>query len=220
MFLLGTDTLGRDVLSRVLYGGKITFILAFGAAAIGVGFGTGLGMLATFGGRRLHQLASLTELTLLSLPSWLMALIFITGIGACWEAVIIGVGVSQIAPFSRITRMTLEHLRMRLFVTAAESTGASQFYIALRVVLPNASPILVGAACVTLSNGLLFASGLTFLGLGGSLSTPEWGAMLAEGRLAIRYAPWIALSAGIPLVILIANLNAIGRKFTLHEWWS
>lgn len=219
-FLLGTDTLGRDVLSRVLYGGKTTVFLALGATCIGVILGGGLGGGRVFGSKIVRQIALWTELTLLSLPGWLMALVFITGLGARWESIILGVGVSQIAPYSRITAMTLAGFKHRLFVTAAEACGASQRYIATHVILPNAAPILVGTAIVTLSNSLLFASGLTFLGLGGSLSTPEWGAMLAEGRLAIRYAPWIALAAGIPFVSLVMFLNALGRHFTLHEWSS
>jgi len=219
-FALGTDTLGRDVLSRVLHGARTTALLAFGAAAIGVGLGFAVGILRVFGAGILRHAALLIELILLSLPGWLMALVFVAGMGASWRAVIIGVGMTQIAPFSRITAMTFAQIQTRLFVTSAEACGASPRYIALRVILPNASPILIGAACVSLSSGLLFASGMTFLGLGGAASTPEWGAMLAEGRLAIRYAPWIALAAGIPLVMFIASLNAIGRRFSLRGWSS
>lgn len=215
-FPLGTDTLGRDVLSRVLYGGQITVFLAMSAATIAILGGVILGICVVFGSPVLSQIALITELSLLSLPGWLIALVCITGLGASWQAIIIGVGLTQIAPFSRITAMTLNDYKHRLFVTAAESCGAPYSYLIFRVIFPNASPILMGAACITVSHSLLFASGLTFLGLGGALNTPEWGAILAEGRLAIRYAPWIAISAGVPLVLLIATVNSFARQLTLH----
>jgi len=219
-FALGTDALGRDVLSRVLYGGGTTALLGSGAAFIGIGFGLLLGTLQVFGVPVVRHAALLIEIVLLSLPGWLMALVFVAGMGASWKAVIIGVGMTQIAPFSRVVAMTFAHISTHLYVTAAEAGGASMGYLVRYIILPNASPILIAAACATLANGLLFTSGLTFLGLGGAANTPEWGAMLAEGRLAIRYAPWIALSAGLPLVILVASVNAIGRDFSLRGWSS
>jgi len=220
LFIFGTDTLGRDVLSRVLHGGRVTALLAVGAAMIGIGLGMALGTLRAFGVGLVGNITLLIELVLLSLPGWLMALVFVGGMGASWKAVIIGVGVTQIAPFSRIVAMTFAQTRTKMYVTAAEACGAPARYIVLRVIVPNASPILIGAACITLANGLLFASGLTFLGLGGEISSPEWGAMLAEGRLAIRYAPWIAIASGLPLVMMIASLNAMGRRFSLRGWSS
>lgn len=220
LFLLGTDTLGRDVLSRVLHGGQVSALLAIGATGIGVGLGGLLGASQLISGRIVRTVVEIIEATLLSLPAWLMTLVCLAGLGTSWEAVILGVGLSQIAPFSRLTIMTLRHIQNRPFVEASIASGASYQYITLRVILPNASPILTGLACITLSNCLLFASGLTFLGLGGSLSTPEWGAMLAEGRLAIRYAPWIVLSAGLPLVLVLASLNRLGRRLSLRGWSS
>ncbi len=219
-FWLGTDTLGRDVLSRVLNGGGLTLLLGVGAACVAVICGVVLGLGRGLGGNAVRSVLSVIEVVLLSLPPWLVALVFVAGMGARWESVIWGVGVTQIAPFGRLVGVWSASVSRQPYVMAAQSVGAGRLYIALRIILPNMLPLVVGAACSTLSYCLLFSSGLTFLGLGGSLSSPEWGVMIAEGRTAIRYAPWIALPPALLLTVLIASLNAVGRWFSLRGWSS
>lgn len=219
-FWLGTDTLGRDVLSRVLHGGGLTLLLGGGAASVAVISGLMLGLGRGLGGNVVRNALSVVEVVLLSLPPWLVALVFVAGMGARWEAVILGVGVTQIAPFGRLVGVWSASVSRQPYVMAARAAGASRMYVALRVILPNMLPLVVGAACSTLSYCLLFSSGLTFLGLGGSLSSPEWGAMIAEGRAAIRYAPWIAIPPALLLIALVASLNAVGRWFSVRGWSS
>lgn len=212
-FWLGTDTLGRDVLSRTLHGGRATLMYGLGAAGIGVVLGGLLGSIRAFGGR-LRGLAEAMLLSLSALPPWLLALAVIAGFGASPWAVIVGVGLTQIAPYGRIVAWSMEQARTKPYYLAAVAVGAPARHLAMRVVLPNVLPVLMGSACVTWASAVLFASGLTFLGLGGALGVPEWGALLAEGRGALRYAPWIALPAGGLLVAWTMCLNAVGRRLS------
>jgi peptide/nickel transport system permease protein len=212
-FWLGTDTLGRDVLSRTLHGGRATLTYGLSAASIGVVLGGLLGCIRAFGGR-VCGLVEGVFVGLSAMPPWLLALSVVAGFGASPWAVVVGVGLTQIAPYGRIVAWSMEQARTKPYYLAAIAVGAPPRYLALRVVLPNVLPILAGSACVTWASAVLFASGLTFLGLGGALGVPEWGAMLAEGRGALRYAPWIALPAGMLLVGWTMCLNATGRWFS------
>lgn len=208
---LGTDGLGRDVLSRTLHGGRATLLYGLSAAILGLVIGGGIGVLRAFGQPLVAGLAEGVIVGLASLPAWLLALSVIAGAGASATSLIIGVGLTQIAPYARIVAWSMTRAQSEPYYLASIALGASRPHLAVRVVLPNVLPILTGSACVVLAGAILFSSGLTFLGLGGVLGVPEWGAMLAEGRGALRYAPWVALPPAVLLIAWTACLNSIGR---------
>ncbi len=214
----GTDALGRDMLARTMYGGRQTVLLSLFAASMGLGCGIGLGMMRAFsdGVWRIGVMA--LETALLSTPAWLIALVCLAGFGASHRGIIIGVGLTQIGGVMRMTAGWAEHIRRSGFYQASVACGANLWHLVGRVVIPNIMPLVWSQACLVLSAAATFVSGLTFLGLGGTLGEPEWGAMLAEGRASLRYAPWVVLVPACCLMLWIGCLNALSRQLNRRRW--
>jgi peptide/nickel transport system permease protein len=201
--LLGTDTLGRDVFSRLLWGGRQTLLVALLATAISLLPGTLLGLIAGYlGGWPDHLLMAGMDV-LLSFPSLLLALALITIGGAGVVQVAIAVGIAGLPPFARVARVAVLDVRGRLYVDAAISVGAPHRRILLRHVLPNILDTLLSFGALTLSWAVLNGAALAFLGFAGDPATPDWGSMLNEGRTAFRLAPWIALPPGIAITLTV-----------------
>ncbi len=198
--LLGTDRLGRDVWSRLLYGGQRTVLIAALATTIAVGFGMLLGMTG-WGGFDLLMNA------LLAFPTLLLALVVITLLGTGAVSLALATGIALIAPFARVTRGAVRATRDLPFVESARALGASDWRIFTRHIAPNIAPTLLAFAGVTFAYSVLNSAALSFLGLGGDLGTPDWGAMLAEGRVAFRTAPWISVAPGLAITLLVWVVN-------------
>jgi len=213
MHLLGTDYLGRDVFSRVLYGGRTTLTLSILATGLAVVGGIVWGVLAAASNRWLSSLMTSLIDAGLALPSLVVALVLLTVLGRGTTSLALAVGVSQMPFVARVVRNSVQSIQQKDYVLAAYSLGASWLHRAWFHVLPGIRAGLIAYALITFSYSILNAAGLSLLGLGVAPGIPEWGVMLAEGRTSFRQAPWVALAPGVMLVLLLVSLNRLADRY-------
>jgi peptide/nickel transport system permease protein len=211
-YLFGTDLLGRDVYSRVLYGGRRTLTLALLTAGITLLPGVIIGLAAGYAGRWIDMALMTLMDALLAFPSLLLALALVALLGNGMRQIALAVGIAGIPAYARVTRAAALEARTRPFVEAARATGARPERILWRHIAPTIAPTLLAFAGVTLSWAILNSAALMFLGYGGDISAPDWGVMLANGRQAFRTAPWVAIAPGVALswTVFAINLLASG----------
>ena len=219
---LGTDELGRDVLSRILHGGRISLTIGFLAVGLGLGIGGTLGLISAYF-RRLDNLIMRVMDILLALPGILLAIAIVAALGPGVYEVMIAVGIGSIPVFARVTRSAVLSTKAETYVEAAHSVGARDSRIILRHILPNSfAPVLVYAT-LQLATAILSASILSFLGLGPQPPTPEWGAMVAAGRRYMTDTPHVVLAPGLAIFVVILCFNILGDGLrdaldpSLHE---
>lgn len=206
---LGTDELGRDILSRILYGGRISLTIGFLAVGLGLAIGGTLGLLAAYFSKVDNVIMRLMDV-LLSLPGILLAIAIVAALGPGVYEVMIAVGIGSIPVFARITRSSVLGVRAEVYVEAAQAVGASDWRIIGTHILPNSfAPVLVYAT-LQLATAILSASILSFLGLGPQPPTPEWGAMVAAGRRYMTDTPHVVLVPGFAIFIVILCFNVLG----------
>ena len=211
----GADELGRDILSRVIYGARTSLITAAGAVTIAGLVGVPIGLVAGFfGGWRDAVLMRIVDV-LVSLPGILLAMALIAVLGRSQLAALVAVGVTGIPSFARITRAQVLSLRKRDFVMAVEALGGSSTYNMFTTVLPNSwSPILVQVVILS-AVAILLEAALAFLGIGIPPPTPSWGEMLRTGKSYLYEAPYYAVLPGIVLTLTILSLDTLGRTLAL-----
>lgn len=208
--LAGTDLFGRDVLSRLLHGGRLTLSIALLAMVVAMLPGVSLGMLAGFYEGWPDALISRLTDVLLTIPYLLLALGVVALLGPGPANVALGIGLAGIAGTVRVVRAAVVGVRRRPFVLAARAIGCTNRRTLLRHILPNvAGPILV-VTTLQLGWAILNIAALNFLGVGTRPGVPEWGAMLNEGRGFIRQAPWIAAAPGTLLTLTVLSVNLVG----------
>ncbi len=208
----GTDELGRDILARVVYGGRTSLVTSAAAVSIAAVVGIPIGLVAGFfGGWRDAVLMRFIDV-LLSLPGILFAMALIAVLGRSQMAALVAVGITGIPSFARITRAKVLSLRKQDFVTAVEALGGSSGYNMFRTVLPNSwSPILVQVVILS-SVAILIEASLAFLGVGIPPPTPSWGEMLRTGKSFLHDAPTYAVLPGLALTLTILSLDTLGRR--------
>jgi peptide/nickel transport system permease protein len=207
---LGTDHLGRDMLARLLYGGRLSLLIGGFAVGIGLIIGVPLGALSGFQGGLTDLLIQRLADVLLSFPGFLLALSLVSMLGVGLQNVIIAVGISAIPSFIRLVRGSVLSIREHVFVEAARALGQRPGIILVRHVLPNAMAPIIVQATLNLGASILVAAGLGFLGLGVQPPTAEWGTMLGEGRQYIFRAPRLTLFPGLAIFLAVLGFNLLG----------
>jgi ABC-type dipeptide/oligopeptide/nickel transport system permease subunit len=207
---LGTDALGRDVLVRLVWGGRQTLGMGLAARALTVGLGLPAGLVAGFFGGWIEALLMRLADALLAFPGLLLAMAVVAILGPGAGAVTVAVGLAAAPAYARVARSATLEVRVQPYVEAARAIGCSEWRILVTHVLPNAVVPLVAFAAAQLGWVLLNGAALNFLGLGVSPGVPEWGAMLAEGRGYLRDAPWASLFPGLALTLTVLAANLAG----------
>jgi peptide/nickel transport system permease protein len=210
-FLCGTDALGRDILSRIVFGSRVSTLIALSCVFIGALFGVTLGIISGFFGGRIDEFIMRTMDMILAFPSLILAMAIAASLGPGISSAIYAVGFVQIPMYARIARGSTLSVRELNFVLASRSFGASSWRLIFVDILPNIlSPIIVNAT-LGLGSAILTAAGLSFLGLGAQPPMPEWGQMIAEGRANIVSGEWwVPTFPGLAIMATVLSFNLVG----------
>jgi len=206
----GTDSFGRDILSRMTAGAQVSFTVGISVAALSMVVGVTLGLVAGYFGGWLDSLIMRFMDLLWAFPEIILAVGMVAVFGAGIRNIIIAVAIAYVDDFARIVRAEVLRLRQEEYAIAARSIGASHLRVMLQHILPNTLAPIIVQATFAVGLGILAESGLTFLGLGVSPSTPTWGLTLNEGRDFIRQAWWISVFPGVAIMVTVLGLNLLG----------
>lgn len=207
---LGTDELGRDTLSRLLFGARVTLLIPLVSVSAALAIGSAMGIVAGYKGGVADDLLMRFIDMLLAIPSFLLAVAVVATIGPGLVGVILAVGVASIPPFARIARGATLSVVQEEYVAAARSAGGRDIRIMARHVLPNVSAPLIVQASLRMATGILLSSGLSFLGLGPQPPAPEWGLMLSNAKDYLTSYPWLAFYPGAAIFLVTISVNLVG----------
>jgi peptide/nickel transport system permease protein len=209
-YSLGADDLGRDILSRLIWGGRISLLVGFSAVLVAMTLGIIVGLLSGYFGRWVDSVFMRLIDILMAFPAILLAITIVASLGPGLRNAMLAVAVVGIPYYARIVRGSVLSLREQEFVQAARVVGASDSRIILRHILPNTMAPLIVAATLDVGWMIMAAAGLSFLGLGAQPPTAEWGVMLSTGRQFIRNAPHLSILPGLAIFLVVLALNFLG----------
>jgi peptide/nickel transport system permease protein len=213
---LGTDKLGRDMLSRIIYGARVSLMVSLVAIVVGGAIGTSLGLMSGyFGGRVDALLMRLVDISL-SLPTILLALVLVAAVGPSFGTVITVLVVLLWARYARLVRGEALSIKERDFIARARVAGASHTRIMVRYIFPNVFNSLIVLATLQVGYVILLESALSFLGAGLPRPTPAWGLMVADGRELIVTAWWVSMFPGLAIMLTVLSLNLLGDWLRDH----
>jgi peptide/nickel transport system permease protein len=210
--LLGTDELGRDLLTRIVYGGRTSIGIALGSVVVATAAGILFGVLAGYGGGRVDAVIMQAVNVALSFPAVLLALLMVALIGQGVANLMVAIGIQAVPGFVRLVRGSVLAVRAHEYVEAARAIGCAPSRIAVIYILPNLVGPLAVQATFLVAAGVQLTSALSFLGIGVPPPTPEWGSILAGGRNYLSLAPHITLAPGLVLLFVLLALNLLGDR--------
>lgn len=209
-FILGTDAVGRDILSRLIYGARFSLFIGFFVVTMAVISGVTLGLIAGFFRGAVDVVIMRIMDVVLAFPSLLLALVMVTILGPGLLNAMIAIAIVLQPHFVRLTRASVMNEASRDYVTSARVAGASPFYLMRHTILPNCLGPVIVQGTLSFSSAILDAAALGFLGLGAQAPTPEWGTMLAEAREFILRAWWVVTLPGLMILITVLAINLMG----------
>jgi peptide/nickel transport system permease protein len=212
----GTDEFGRDLFTRVLYGGRPVLITGFASVFSALLVGTAIGAISGYRGGTTDEILMRAMDIMLSFPAILLAILIVAALGVGLTNTVIAITFSLIPTFARLARSIVLALVHEQYVLAAQSVGARDRWILLRHVLPNLSPPLIVQATAMLAIAISYSSALSFLGLGVEPPTPDWGQMVSEGQRLIFDAIWIPFFPGLAITVTVLSVNYLGDGLRDH----
>ncbi len=208
--LLGTDEFGRDVLSRLIYGSRISLQVGLIAVSISLVAGGAIGAAAGYFGGKMDNLLMRVMDVQLAIPTILLAIVISSALGPGLFNLMVAVGITSIPRFARLMRASVLSIKNMEFIEAARAMGASHLRVILLYILPNCMAPLIVQSTLSVANAILFAATLSFLGLGIQPPFPEWGGMLSAARPYLRNSAYLSIFPGLAIMITIVSLNCIG----------
>jgi peptide/nickel transport system permease protein len=210
IYLLGTDHLGRDILSRLIFGARISLIIGLSAVTLAGTLGTLIGLVAGYRGGRVDDFCMRLTDTMLAMPFILLALAVIAVLGPSLRNIILVLGITSWVSYARVVRAEVLTLRTREFIAAAKALGGKASRIVFRHLLPNVLTPVIVIATLEVARMIILESALSFLGLGVQPPTPTWGGMLADGRAYLSTAWWLATFPGLSIMLTVLGINLLG----------
>jgi peptide/nickel transport system permease protein len=208
--LFGTDEIGRDVLSRVIWGTRASLLAGLVSVTIALALGVPLGLLAGYVGKWVDMLISRVSDAVLACPPLILAISLAYTLGASLTSAMIAIGVTYTPVFVRLTRAQVLAVKVEDYIEAARAVGNSHLRIALRHVLPNVVPPLLVQATLSIAMAIIVEASLSFLGLGQQPPAPSWGSMLNVAKNYIDNAPWMAVWPGLSIFFVVMSFNLLG----------
>jgi peptide/nickel transport system permease protein len=209
-YVLGTDNLGRDMLSRIIYGSRISLLVGIATVILAGFIGCALGALSGYFGSATDEIVSKISEVFLAFPFLLIAIAIMAFLGQGVFNLIFALMLSRWVQYCRVVRGEVLSLKERDFVTAAKALGGKDFYVLLRHVVPNTFSSITVIATFAMAVVIISEASLSFLGLGVPVHIPTWGSMLSEGRSYINRAPWLTIFPGLAIFVTVFGINLLG----------